>query len=85
MQPFESSMDEGGFFNSIAVTGLGLIGGSMVKALRLNGYTGSVIGIDPDSETRKLAEASGLFEKVLENASESSSQVDLLILAVPLE
>jgi len=84
MQPFESSMDEGGFFNSIAVTGLGLIGGSMVKALRLNGYTGSVIGIDPDSETRKLAEASGLFEKVLENASESSSQVDLLILAVPL-
>ena len=84
MQLFESSVDEGGLFNSIAVIGLGLIGGSIVKALRLKGYTGSIIGIDPDSETRKLVEASGLFEKVLENASDLSSQVDLLILAVPL-
>ena len=84
MQPFESSMDEDGFFKSIAISGLGLIGGSIVKALRLKGYTGNIIGIDPDYETRKLAEASGLFEEVLENASEASNQAQLVILAVPL-
>lgn len=84
MLPFETTKDESDFFNSIAVTGLGLIGGSMVKALRLKGYTGSIIGIDSDLETRKLAEVSGLFDRVLESASESSDQVDLLVLAVPL-
>lgn len=84
MQPFESTKDEGDFFSTIAITGLGLIGGSMVKALRLKGYTGSIIGIDPDLETRKLAGASGLFDQVLEEAPESYGQVDLLILAVPL-
>lgn len=84
MQPFETTKDEGDFIRTIAITGLGLIGGSMVKALRLNGYTGSIIGIDPDLETRKLAKSSGLFDRVLARAAESTSQVELLILAVPL-
>lgn len=56
----------------------------MVKALRLRGYTGTVIGIDSDFETRKLAASSGLFEQVLENGEAVLSSVDLLILAVPL-
>lgn len=84
MRQSDPPMDEGGFFKSIAVTGLGLIGGSIVKALRLKGFTGRIIGIDPDGETRRLAEASGLFDSVSENPESDTEAVDLLILAVPL-
>lgn len=84
MQQSDNSTDEGGFFKSIAVTGLGLIGGSIVKALRLKGYSGRIIGIDQDSSTRSLAESSGLFDAVSEMPVEETVPVDLLIIAVPL-
>lgn len=84
MQQSEASLDEGGFFSSIAIAGLGLIGGSLVKALRLKGYTGAIIGIDADPDTRRLAEASGLFDQVTETPSAAAAAVELLILAVPL-
>ncbi len=84
MQRSDAAMGEGPFFSSIAVTGLGLIGGSIVKALRLKGYAGNIIGIDPDEQTRRLAEASGLFDGISEIPAEGSGAVELLILAVPL-
>lgn len=84
MQPFETSSDESGFFKSIAIYGMGLIGGSFVKALRLKGYSGRIIGIDSDLVTCKQAEASGLFDQVMANASEAAEKVALLVLAVPL-
>ncbi len=84
MQQSDEKADEGGFFKSIAITGLGLIGGSLVKALRLKGYTGKIIGIDPDAETRRLAEASGLFDRISELPVKETDAVELLILAVPL-
>lgn len=84
MQSSDAGMGDGPFFKSIAIIGLGLIGGSMVKALRLKGYDGRIAGIDPDGETRRLAAASGLFTKVLKKPPAESGPVDLLILAVPL-
>ncbi len=84
MQPSDNSSGEEVFFKRIGVTGLGLVGGSVVKALRKKGYAGTILGIDPDPHTRMLAEASGLFDTVSEQAPEGAPVVDLLILAVPL-
>ncbi len=84
MEMADSNFEEGAFFRSIAIIGLGLIGGSMAKALRCSGYAGTLVGIDFNFETRQMAFKSGLFEVVSEKISELSFQVDLIILAVPL-
>ncbi len=84
MQRSESPSQEDGFFKTIAVAGLGLIGGSVVKALRLKGYTGRILGIDPDADNRQQALQSGLLDTVSPGLPEDPALVDLLLLAVPL-
>ena len=84
MQRSESPSQEEGFFKTIAVAGLGLIGGSVVKALRLKGYTGRILGIDPDADNRQQALQSGLLDTVSPGLPEDPAPVDLLLLAVPL-
>ncbi len=84
MRQSDEPTDKEGFFNSIAVAGLGLIGGSMVKALRAKGYTGRIMGYDQDTHTRQLALESGLFDSVFEGPRSGDGMVELLILAVPL-
>ena len=90
MPLFSQVLDEDEFFKSIVVIGLGLIGGSVVKALRLKGYTGKIIGIDSNQSTREQAMASGLFDKVLETdtittgKTDKVDKADLILLAVPL-
>lgn len=84
MQQSDTSQEEGGFFRSIGIIGLGLIGGSLVKALRLKGFSGTILGIDPNPETRRLAEGSGLFDRVCDTGNSEKEPVELLILAVPL-
>lgn len=84
MQLSEATQEEGGFFKSITIVGLGLIGGSCVKALRLRGYTGRLVGVDPDAAVRQQAEASGLLDKVLGLPVSGEAPTELLLLAVPL-
>ncbi|MZQ99644.1 MAG: hypothetical protein GT601_18405, partial [Acidaminobacter sp.] len=59
-----SDSDEVPFFNSISIVGLGLIGGSLAKALRLKGFLGELNGFDPDPQTLVQARQSGLFSTV---------------------
>jgi len=87
-----SDSDEVPFFNSISIVGLGLIGGSLAKALRLKGFLGELNGFDPDPQTLVQARQSGLFSTVaaapskigadLENAGNATSE--LIVIAVPL-
>ena len=67
----------------IAIIGLGLIGGSLTKALKAKGY--KVIGIDKSSKTIQLA----LKEKVINNGytkfnSKSLENIDLIFICTPL-
>lgn len=82
----QQSDGEGEFFKTIAIAGLGLIGGSLVKALRLKGFQGRIIGIDADAGARSSAEASGLFDAIWELplGNNGEETVQLLLLAVPL-
>ena len=81
-----SDSEEVPFFNSISIVGLGLIGGSMAKALRLKGFQGVLNGFDPDPQTLVQARQSGLFTMVdaIPQTDSSDEASELVVIAVPL-
>lgn len=68
---------------TIAVIGVGLIGGSLVVDLRRRGFTNRVIGVDSNLHHQNIALLCGLVDEneTLENAVEKS---DLIILSTPV-
>lgn len=71
----------GGCPSRVAVLGLGLIGGSLAR--RLVEYGCTVLGWDPDGDTRVAARSAGI--EILPSAQDlARSDVELLIVAVPL-
>lgn len=68
---------------TIAVVGVGLIGGSLVVDLRRRGFTNRVIGVDSNLHHQNIALLCGLVDEneSLENAIEKS---DLIILSTPV-
>ena len=65
----------------ITIIGLGLIGGSMAKAL--HGFQGAqIVGVDHDPVTLQKALDAGAIHAAMTNASEAVSQADLVILCV---
>lgn len=67
-------------FNRVAVLGLGLIGGSLVHAIRHSGV--DVVGFDIDQQTAAAASASGF--PVATTDAGAVRGADLVILAMPL-
>lgn len=63
-----------------AVVGLGLIGGSLLRALAAAGH--EVIGFDADPATREAARAAGF--RVAGSVAAAASGAELAVLAVPL-
>lgn len=68
----------------LAVIGLGLIGGSLARALRAAGQVGSIAGYDPDPEQRRRALELGVIDQAAENAAAAASGADVVVLAVPV-
>lgn len=68
---------------TIAVIGIGLIGGSLVVDLRKRGFADRIIGVDNNLHHQNIALLCGLVDEndALENAIEKS---DLIILATPV-
>jgi prephenate dehydrogenase len=68
---------------TIAVIGLGLIGGSLMVDLRKRGFADWLIGVDTNMHHQNIALLCGLVDEndTLENAIEKS---DLIILATPV-
>ena len=69
---------------TIAVVGIGLIGGSLMIDLRKRGFTDKIIGVDANQQHRNIAQLCGLVDETdsLENAVDSS---DLIILSTPVD
>ncbi|MGI8760159.1 MAG: prephenate dehydrogenase/arogenate dehydrogenase family protein [Jatrophihabitantaceae bacterium] len=67
-------------FERVAVLGLGLIGGSLLHAVRHNGL--DVVGYDIDEQTAAAASASGAL--VLTSDAAAVRDADLVVLAMPL-
>ena len=67
-------------FGRVAVLGMGLIGGSLMHALRLAGL--EVIGYDVDPDTATMAGAAGFA--VAPTDTDAVRGADLVVLAMPL-
>jgi prephenate dehydrogenase len=67
-------------FGRVAILGLGLIGGSLLQAIRLAGL--DVVGYDIDIETAAVAGAAGF--PVAPTVADAVRGADLVILAMPL-
>jgi prephenate dehydrogenase len=68
---------------TIAVIGIGLIGGSLMVDLRKRGFADKIIGVDTNMHHQNIALLCGLVDEndTMENAIEKS---DLIILATPV-
>ncbi len=69
---------------TVAVIGIGLIGGSLMIDLRKRGFASKIIGVDSNLQHRNIAQLCGLVDETcsLENAVDRS---DLIILSSPVD
>ncbi|MFA7679775.1 MAG: prephenate dehydrogenase/arogenate dehydrogenase family protein [Pigmentiphaga sp.] len=69
-------------FNTLAVVGVGLIGGSFAAALRKQGRVGQVWGVGRRPEALEAARRLGLIDRGV--SLEEAAKADLIFLAVPV-
>lgn len=70
--------------NHLAIIGLGLIGGSLARALRSVGAVGHVSGFDVDERQREDALRLGVTDGAAETAAQAVAGADVVVLAVPV-
>jgi len=76
-------MDEPDFSTlSVAILGLGLMGGSL--ALGLLGKVREVRAADPDAKARALAVQMGIVDEISADPAEILSGIDIIVLAAPV-
>lgn len=68
--------------NRICIVGLGLMGGSLARALK--GQVRQLVGVDPHAATRQLALADGAVDIVTDNLASGVKEADLVVLATPV-
>lgn len=69
---------------SVAVIGVGLIGGSLALAARRAGAAGSVVGFDRDREVLERALSLGVIDTAADSVSRAAAGAELVVLAVPV-
>lgn len=69
---------------SIAVIGVGLIGGSFALAMRRAGAAARVVGVDRDNQALERAAALGVIDTAADSASEAAAGADLVFVSVPV-
>src|SRR5258706_2750314 len=69
---------------SLAVVGVGLIGGSFAMALRRAGVVASVVGFDRDGAALERAAELGVIDTAAGSVSEAAESADLVVVAVPV-
>lgn len=69
---------------SVAIIGLGLLGGSIGLAIKEHGGAISTKGYDRDADVRQRAAARGLVGEVCEDVADAVRDADLVVLCVPV-
>lgn len=69
--------------NTVAIVGVGLIGGSFALALRATGFAGKIVGVSSPEALRAAMER-GVIDEALPLA-EAAANADLIYLARPIE
>ena len=68
----------------LAIIGVGLIGGSLARALRAAGEVGEVIGCGRGEENLQRAVQLGVIDRYSHDVAEAVAGADMIFLAVPL-
>lgn len=68
----------------MAVIGLGLIGGSFVKAIRHAGIADTIVGYDRAADTMSAALADGAIDEGAETVHAAVAAADMVVLATPV-
>jgi cyclohexadieny/prephenate dehydrogenase len=71
-------------YDRVALIGLGLIASSMAHGMRRAGLAGEIVGTARSPETRAIARADGLCDRVTDTAAEAVEGADLVVLCVPV-
>ena len=71
-------------YRRVALIGLGLIASSMAHATRRGGLADEIVGTARSAETRAIARADALVDRVTDSAAEAVQGADLVVLAVPV-
>ena len=69
---------------SLAVLGLGMMGGSVALAARTKGTARTISGWDPCAKACAKALASGIVDRIEINPSDAASGADMVVLACPV-
>jgi len=70
--------------DAVGIVGLGLIGGSLAKAIAA-GYPKTVlIGVEPSAKARRLAAKDGIFDRLLARPSAELAQCQIVVLCAPV-
>ncbi|MCL7945334.1 bifunctional prephenate dehydrogenase/3-phosphoshikimate 1-carboxyvinyltransferase [Marinobacter sp. ATCH36] len=72
-------------FQRVAIIGLGLIGGSLARAIRENGLAVTVVGTDKRQEELALGKELGIIDEAAGSIAEAVAGSDLVVLAVPVK
>ena len=71
-------------FARVSIIGMGLIGSSLARAIRLHMPTVRITGTDADAGVRERVRELGLVDDVADTAGAAVVDADLVVLAVPL-
>lgn len=71
-------------YQHVALIGLGLIAGSMAKAMRRDGLAGKITGYARSAQTRDTVRGLGFCDQVFDSADAAVKGADLVVLCVPL-
>lgn len=77
------SFEMGKLVENVLVIGVGLIGGSLAKALRQRGLTGSVAGYGRSRDQLLLGVERGIIDLAVDNLDSAIAMADLIVLGVP--
>ena len=72
------------FVNTVTIIGIGLIGGSLARALKKNNAVGQIIAYDSNEDALAKAKALGVADVVTTNLEEAVKDSDIIIMCTPI-
>ncbi len=72
------------YIPKLALIGVGLIGGSLVQALRQQHAVGEVVGVGRSVENLELAVSLGVIDRYTHQAAEAALDADMVVIATPV-
>jgi len=70
--------------NRLTIIGVGLIGGSLARALKLQGACGEIVGCGRNEQELKKAVQLGVIDRYQQDLAKAVAGADVVLLAVPL-